>query len=114
MRGGEGEMADAVRCGEGNREDEVVEDEFSDSIELEDNDVDLEDDDAEKRFEVVRDVDVRDASADSESESDEDMVGSGDDFESKEKDHFNSCVAKSRVHICWKPAPYTRNSKSRC
>ncbi|KAK4423171.1 hypothetical protein Salat_1899900 [Sesamum alatum] len=77
-------MADAVRCGEGNREDEVVEDEFNDSIELEDNDVDLQDDDAEKRFEVVRDVDVRDASADSESESDEDMVGSVDDFESEE------------------------------
>ncbi|KAK4412592.1 hypothetical protein Salat_2906300 [Sesamum alatum] len=62
MRGGEGEMADAVRCGEGNREDEVVEndrisveiedDGFSDSIELEDNDVDLEDDDAENRKEA--------------------------------------------------------------
>ncbi|KAK4434756.1 hypothetical protein Salat_0638500 [Sesamum alatum] len=53
MRGGEGEMTDAVRCGVGNREDEVVEnDEFSDSIEFEDNDVDLEDDDAKKRFEV--------------------------------------------------------------
>ncbi|KAK4428521.1 hypothetical protein Salat_1151800 [Sesamum alatum] len=95
MRGGEGEMADAVRCGESNnREDEVVEnyrisveienDRFSDSIELEDNDVDLEYDDAENRKEVVRDVYVRDASIDFESASYEDMVGSGDNFESGE------------------------------
>ncbi|KAK4420268.1 hypothetical protein Salat_2439900 [Sesamum alatum] len=86
MKGGEGEMADAVRCREGNMEDEVIEnDRFSDSIEFEDNDVDLEndvegekivDDDAENRREVVRDV-----SSDSKSGS-EDMVESGDDFES--------------------------------
>ncbi|KAK4438384.1 hypothetical protein Salat_0172700 [Sesamum alatum] len=83
-KGGKGEMADAVRCGEGNMENEVVEndrisveiedDGFSDSIELEDNDVDLENDDAENREEVVRDVDVRDASTDSKSASDQDMA----------------------------------------
>ncbi|KAK4428520.1 hypothetical protein Salat_1151700 [Sesamum alatum] len=77
-----------------NGEDEVVENYrisveienygFSDSIEREDNDVDFEDDDAENRKEVVRDVYVKDASIDFESASYEDMVGSGDNFESEE------------------------------
>ncbi|KAL0346028.1 UNVERIFIED_CONTAM: hypothetical protein Sradi_4434100 [Sesamum radiatum] len=57
MRGAEGDVTDAVRYGKGNREV---------------------DDDAENRGEVAGD-----ASSNSEFTSDEDIIGSGDDFESE-------------------------------
>ncbi|KAK4441799.1 hypothetical protein Salat_0514800 [Sesamum alatum] len=89
---------DAIRDGEGNREDGVLEndkisvkldnDEFNDIGEFDDNDdVDLEniktivDNDAGNGFEVCGD-----ASSESENASDEDKVGSGDDFVSKHEE----------------------------
>ncbi|KAK4392728.1 hypothetical protein Sango_2050600 [Sesamum angolense] len=107
MRGGEGDVADAVRYGKGNREVEIVEndrisveienDGFSDSTEFDGNDIDLEidvggeknvDDDAENRGRVVGD-----ASSSSECTSDEDIIGSGDDFENEYENEAGDCKA---------------------